>query len=73
MKNLIKKLIEWAFFKYVIGDVLVDDGEEELEIVFDSDLDLKLETLDYSLGGSWDLFEEDIERAMLERRFHTLH
>lgn len=84
MKNLLKKAIEWAFFKYVVGDleqIVMDDEEYEETIEFELEPELQeaLDALSYSLKGVSVMelvdpkFDNEVQQAMYEKRFHTIH
>jgi hypothetical protein len=71
LSDLIRKLIEWAYFKYVVDHAL----REEYEVVFEPDHDHVLDA--YSLIDFSEfiqpVFSTEVEAAMYEKKFHTLH
>jgi hypothetical protein len=84
LKNLIKRLIEWAFFKYVCEPLVEEKPEEEpedFEIVFEPEPEFQdmLDAMSYSCGGAWDLmlakpkFDNEIDEAMYQKKFETIH
>lgn len=78
--NLFKQLIEWAFFKYCYEPVIeIPEGYEvefeelefdESELTLLSDIERMSDELRELLTPT---FDNEIEKAMYERRFHTLH
>lgn len=72
---MIKRLIEWAFFKYCYEPVIEIPEGYELEFE-ESELNL-LEDIERMSGELQELlnptFDNEIEKAMWERKYHTLH
>ena len=90
MGNFLRKLIEWAFFKYVVDHSLDKSSEEALamleadglEIVFEPHDDLKECLQSKNIEASFTdwattlltpKFDTEVEQAMYEKRFFTLH
>lgn len=75
----LRKIIEWAFFKYVVDFHLdnLEEPEPQLNMSEGYDESDVLDALCYSLGGAIDLlspkFDNEIDKAMYERKFNTLH
>jgi len=72
---MIKRLIEWAFFKYCYEPVIeIPEGYEvefdDEELVLLTDIERMTDELRGPLHPS---FDNEIDRAMYERKFHTLH
>ena len=87
MGNLLRKIIEWLFFKYVVDhyeeiDTVEHDAGPEFEISYDpgggllSPDEIK-DAMAYSFGGAVELFlpkfDNETDRAMWEKKFHTIH
>ena len=79
MIKLVKKLIEWAFFKFVYEPEIIlleseDTGGEDLgfEIIFEpdptflssKDADHYLDAQCYSHGGAWDLAKPSFDNEI---------
>ena len=85
MANLLRKIIEWLFFKYVVDHYVeaeeADMGDYEIEFEPDFQEEMShdeiLDALSYSLGGAFELlipkFDNEVDKAMWEKEFHTIH
>jgi len=72
---MIKRLIEWAFFKYCYEPVIeIPEGYEvefeDEEMMLLTDIERMTDELRGLLSPS---FDNEIDRALYERQFHTLH
>ena len=72
---MIKRLIEWAFFKYCYEPVIeIPEGYEvefeDEEMMLLTDIERMTDELRGLLHPS---FDNEIDRAMYERQFHTIH
>lgn len=72
---MIKRLIEWAFFKYCYEPVIeIPEGYEvefeETELSLLHDIERMSGELQELLNPT---FDNEIEKAMWERKYHTLH
>ena len=67
----LKKTIEWAYFKYVYEPELIEAAAEVMVEAVERDLEILLEP-------EWDDREyeivlDEIDHAMYEKKFHTVH
>lgn len=72
---MIKRLIEWAFFKYCYEPVIeIPEGYEvefeDEEMMLLTDIERMTDELRELLHPS---FDSEIDKALYERKFHTLH
>ena len=68
---MFKALLEWAYFKYVYEPELIEAATEVMVEAVEHDLEILLEP-------EWDDYEveivlDDIDHAMYEKKFHTVH
>jgi hypothetical protein len=66
MGNLLRKLIEWAFFKYVVDFHLENAESQALNEEWSDNFNEKFVVL---ASG----YENEVEKAMYEKQYYTLH